>query len=174
MLPPGIRLFSLEAIGCTEEIPETGRTLQENAILKARHVWDHYGMACFADDTGLLVDALEGAPGVFSARYAGEEKNATANMAKLLRELHGVTNRTARFETVIALVLGGDIQCFNGKVVGSITREPSGTGGFGYDPIFMPQGQDRSFAALSPEEKNRISHRALALRQLIHYLEKKV
>ncbi|NQZ44488.1 MAG: non-canonical purine NTP diphosphatase [Flavobacteriaceae bacterium] len=170
LLPPGIELQSLDHIGCHEEIAETGSTLAENARIKADHVTKHYGMACFSDDTGLLVDTLDGAPGVYSARYAGPEKNAGANMAKLLDELEGKADRSARFETAIALNIHNRSYLFVGQVQGRITKDKHGDQGFGYDPIFMPNGFGRTFAELSMDEKNRISHRGKAIEKLIAFL----
>lgn len=171
LLPAHIRLRTLEDIGCNEEIPETGDTLQENALIKAQYVWNVYGFPCFADDTGLLVDALNGAPGVHSARFAGEQKRSDANIGKLLKCLEGHRSRRARFETVIALAGMGAPMVFKGEVRGSITHIPSGKGGFGYDPVFRPTGFEVTFAELPLAEKNKISHRARALEQLIQYLE---
>ena len=172
MLPPGLRLLSLDDIGCLEDIPETADTLQGNARLKALHVWQHYGYDSFADDTGLEVDALQGAPGVYSARYAGPKADAEANMARLLEEMQGVETRNARFRTVIALSLRGSLHYFEGEVRGEILTAPEGTGGFGYDPIFRPQGCPVSFAQMPPPDKNRISHRGKALARLIAFLHK--
>jgi XTP/dITP diphosphohydrolase len=171
LMPSHIKLLSLEAIGCWEEIEETATTLEGNALLKANHVTDLYGHACFSDDTGLLVDALDGAPGVFSARYAGEGKNAGDNIAKILRELQGKTDRKARFKTSIALNLKQETVFFNGTVEGEITTEIKGEGGFGYDPIFIPNGYDSTFAELSLSIKNKIGHRGKAMEQLIQYLK---
>lgn len=173
LLPPHIRLHTLHSLGCTEEIPETGSTLEENALLKARYVLDLYGLACFADDTGLLVEALNGAPGVFSARYAGEHNNAEANIQKLLRELTDHPRRTARFETIIALAGPDETHTFRGVVHGEITLQAIGERGFGYDPIFRPRGETRTFAELPLAEKNRISHRARALAKLIAHLKER-
>lgn len=170
LLPPYIRLHTLQSIGCSFDIPETGATLEENALQKAKYISERYGYGCFADDTGLLVKALNDAPGVHSARYAGSRKNADENMDKLLRELEGNPERRARFETVIALILEGETRFFRGTVHGEITLERSGKAGFGYDPIFRPAGSNLTFAALPLEEKNRISHRARAFDQLIRYL----
>ncbi len=170
MLPPGIRLRSLESIGCTEAIPETALTLEGNARLKAQYVRDRYGLDCFADDTGLEVEALGGAPGVYSARYAGEAGRAADNVAKLLRELAGVDSRRARFRTVIALTEGEDCRFFEGVVDGEILEEPRGGGGFGYDPVFLPADSTLSFAEMPLEEKNRIGHRGKAFRALYAYL----
>jgi XTP/dITP diphosphohydrolase len=170
LLPKSIQLLSLDDIGCTEEIPENGQTLEENALAKAQYVKDTYGLDCFADDTGLLTDALGGAPGVWSARYAGPEKDPVANMNKLLQELEGKSNRAARFKTAIALIMGGETLLFAGEVEGSIIEKARGHGGFGYDPVFRPEGETRTFAEMSLAEKNRISHRAKALEKLSKFL----
>jgi len=172
MLPADISLLSLEDIGCHEEIPETADTIEGNAILKANYVTEKYGYDCFADDTGLEVQALNGAPGVYSARYAGEQKNADDNMAKLLQELQNQSNRSARFKTVITLNLNGQQHLFTGIVTGEITKEKSGTAGFGYDPVFKADGFDRTFASISLEEKASVSHRAKAVEHLIAFLKK--
>lgn len=176
-------VVSLSDIGCHEEIPETGKTLEENALQKAQYVYDHYHVSCFADDTGLEVDALGGAPGVFSARYAGGEgHDSEANMAKLLHELGNNNNRKARFRTVIALIEKKDVcPCgctsiklvhqFEGIVNGEIIRERRGGEGFGYDPIFQPEGYDKTFAELGVGIKNTISHRARATQKLAEYLK---
>lgn len=170
MLPFGIHLLSLDEIGCREEIPETALTLEGNARLKAEYVRDHYGYDCFADDTGLEVDALAGAPGVFSARYAGPGADSQANTSKLLDALEGSSNRRARFRTVIALTEGSTCRFFEGVAEGEILAAPKGNGGFGYDPVFQPAGYNRSFAELSRDEKNRISHRGKAFRALHAYM----
>jgi len=170
LLPASIELVSLTDIGCHDEIPETAKTLKGNAQIKADFVTTHYGLSCFADDTGLLVDALNGAPGVYSARYAGEQKNADDNMNKLLLELEDKTSRLARFETIIALNLNLESIYFTGKVEGKITKTKSGQKGFGYDPIFQPKGYDKTFAELPLEVKNKISHRGLAIKKLMAYL----
>lgn len=167
-----IELLSLEDIGCHEDIPETADTIEGNAILKANYVTERYGYNCFADDTGLEVEALNGAPGVYSARYAGEQKSAEDNMDKLLAELDGNTNRNARFKTVITLNLNGKQQLFTGIVNGEITSERAGDKGFGYDPIFKPKGLSYTFAQLSLDEKARLSHRGRALQQLIEFLKR--
>lgn len=172
MLPETINVLSLKEIGCREEIPETAPSLEGNAKLKATYVTEQYGYPCFADDTGLLVDALEGAPGVYSARYAGPQRNAGDNMDKLLAELRHAGDRSAQFSTVIALNLGSEIKVFRGTVHGEITIKKSGKKGFGYDPVFKPKGFDKTFAELSITEKNEISHRGKALEQLISYLKK--
>ncbi|MXN92450.1 non-canonical purine NTP diphosphatase [Flavobacterium sp. Sd200] len=170
-LPESIELLSLEDIGCFEDIPETADTIEGNAILKADYVTKRFGYDCFADDTGLEVDALNGAPGVYSARYAGEEKSAEANMEKLLTELDGNPNRNANFKTVIALNLKGGQHLFTGIVNGTITSEKAGTAGFGYDPVFKPEGLDLTFAQLSLDEKAQLSHRGRAVKQLIDFLK---
>lgn len=165
------RVLSLSDIGCHDDIPEIGMTLEENALMKARYVKEHYGYDCFADDTGLLVDALGGAPGVFSARYAGGEgHDSEANMRLLLQNMYDKDNRSARFRTVIALIEGDVEHLFKGECEGTITRERSGTDGFGYDPIFLPEGYNLTFAQMSPDEKNAISHRGRAVSKLISYL----
>lgn len=166
-----LEIVSLEEIGCREEIPETADTLEGNALQKARYIREHYGLDCFADDTGLEVKALNGAPGVYSARYAGGAgHDSEANMRKLLHELEGKEERTARFRTVIALILDGKEHLFEGIVNGEITKERKGTAGFGYDPIFRPEGYAETFAELGNTVKNRISHRAKAVRALAAYL----
>ncbi len=178
-------IVSLKDIGCDVDIPETGNTLEENAMQKAQYVYDHYNLSCFADDTGLEVEALNGEPGVHSARYAeGTDHDSEANMAKLLRNLEGKDNRKARFRTVIALIQKQDVcPCgctsikkvnrFEGIVDGSIATEKHGTAGFGYDPIFIPEGYDNSFAELGESIKNGISHRARAVAKLAEYLKQK-
>ncbi|MBD5297438.1 MAG: non-canonical purine NTP diphosphatase [Bacteroides sp.] len=163
-------ILSLADINCNEDIPETADTLQGNAELKARFVKERYGYDCFADDTGLLVDALDGAPGVYSARYAGPGHDSAANMALLLENLRGVTDRKAHFSTVIALIQGEEMLTFEGRVDGTITETPAGTDGFGYDPIFRPDGHEETFAQMSADQKNAISHRGRATAQLIQHL----
>ena len=190
ILGDSIEVLSLNDIGCNADIPETGATLEENALQKARYIWDHYQLPCFADDTGLEVDALNGAPGVYSARYAAleamnpitpKDHDSSANMSRLLRELGENNNRRARFRTVIALIYKKPVcpcgcttikqeQLFEGIVEGEITRERSGVGGFGYDPIFRPDGYNKTFAELGNEVKNRISHRARATQKLCEFL----
>lgn len=170
LLPSGIKLLCLKDIGFTEDIPETADTIDGNAILKAEYVKLNLGYDCLADDTGLEVDELNGAPGVFSARYAGEEKNDEANIAKLLKELEGTTNRKARFKTVIALNMNDHQILFTGICTGSITTSKRGTNGFGYDPVFQPDGYDKTFGEMSLEEKAKLSHRSKAMRELIDYL----
>ena len=171
LLPSFIEILSLSDIKCFEEIPETADTIAENAFLKAKYVKENYGYNCFADDTGLEVDFLNGAPGVHSARYAGESKNDQENMNKLLMNLKNSTNRKARFKTVIALILSDQEKKFTGICEGKILTSARGTAGFGYDPIFQPQGYQQSFAEMNAEEKNKISHRAKATQQLIAYLQ---
>lgn len=171
LLPKTIHLLSLDDIGCHEEIPETGKTLEENAQIKADHITKNYGFLCFADDTGLIVPALNGAPGVYSARYAGQEKNAEANMKKLLLELKDEEDRNAHFETVIALNLPNSKHIFKGKVKGTIISHKKGTGGFGYDPIFVPEGHTKSFAEMTMDEKNTMSHRGRAIDALVKFLK---
>jgi len=169
-------LFSirtLDEIGCREDIPETADTLEGNALQKARYLYEKYGCDCFADDTGLEVEALHGEPGVYSARYAGEEKNPEANMKKLLEKLLNEINRNARFRTVIALILDGKEYLFEGDVKGVILKKKQGNEGFGYDPIFLPNGYNKSFAQLSMNEKNAISHRGKAVDQLLAFLKEK-
>jgi XTP/dITP diphosphohydrolase len=165
-----LQILSLADIHCNDEIEETGTTLEENALLKARYIKEKYGYDCFADDTGLEVEVLGGAPGVYSSRYAGEACNPEDNMAKLLHALEGVKNRNARFRTVIALLIGNEKQFFEGEVNGKIIEERRGEAGFGYDPIFIPDGYERTFAELGNDVKNQISHRALATRQLAQFL----
>lgn len=164
-------VLSLADIGCHDDIPETADTLHGNAEIKARWVKDRYGYDCFADDTGLMVDALGGAPGVYSARYAGEAHDSKANMALLLKNMEGKSDRKARFVTVIALISGEELKMFEGKVEGTITTEPTGSEGFGYDPIFLPDESDVTFACMTAEAKNAISHRGRATAKLLSYLD---
>ena len=171
LLPETIEIVSLESIGCFEEIPETGNTIKENAIMKANYVTQKYGYNCFADDTGLEVDALNGEPGVFSARYAGEQCSSEDNMTKLLDTLAKTTNRKAQFKTIIALNLNGRQHLFTGIAKGEITLKKIGNQGFGYDPIFKPEGYSRTFAQLSLEEKGLISHRGKATKHLIDFFK---
>ncbi len=171
LLSKNISLKSLYDIGCTEEIPETSDTLEGNALLKAKYVLDRYGLPCFADDTGLEVAALNGAPGVYSARYAGEPKNEARNVEKLLSQLDGQKDRRAQFTTIIALCLGKETYIFKGVIKGIITHIPRGSNGFGYDPVFQPEGEDKTFAELTLKEKNQLSHRARAFSKLINYLQ---
>jgi XTP/dITP diphosphohydrolase len=172
MIPSTINILTLEEIGCVADIPETANTIEGNAILKADFISREYGLDCFADDTGLEVDALFGAPGVFSARYAGQQKNAADNMRKLLSKLSSETNRAAQFKTVIALNRGGKQQLFTGVVRGTITAELLGNEGFGYDPVFIPESFQRTFAQMSMAEKAVLSHRGMAIRQLVDFLKK--
>jgi XTP/dITP diphosphohydrolase len=171
MLPESITILSLESIGCFEDIPETADTIEGNAIQKANYVTEKFGYDCFADDTGLEVDALNGDPGVFSARYAGEQRNADDNMNKLLEALVVQNERKAQFKTVIALNLKGKQYLFTGIAKGEITLEKIGNQGFGYDPIFQPEGFLQTFAQLSLDVKNKISHRGKATQQLINFLK---
>lgn len=166
-----IDVLSLKDINCHEDIPETAETLEGNALIKARFVYEHYHLDCFADDTGLEVEALNGAPGVYSARYAGGEgHDSEANMKKLLQEMQGKANRKARFRTVIAFIESGDTHLFEGTVHGNIAEEKQGDSGFGYDPIFRPDGFSETFAEMGNEAKNQISHRANAVKKLCEYL----
>jgi len=165
-------IVSLQDIGCTEDIPETAETIEGNAILKAQYVYDKYGLSCFADDTGLENDALQGEPGVYSARYAGEQKNADDNMALVLQKLENKTNRSAQFKTVIALNFGSEHFLFEGIVKGTITPVKRGNEGFGYDPIFQPEGFDVTFAEMSMQQKATISHRGKAVEKLVNFLKR--
>ena len=168
-----VEILSLNDIDCYDDIPETADTLQGNALIKARYIHEKYNVDCFADDTGLEVEALNGEPGVYSARYAGEECDSQANMHKLLENLTGENNRKAQFRTVIALIIKGEEKLFNGIVKGKISREKMGNSGFGYDPIFIPEGFSQSFAQMSSEMKNSISHRYRATEQLSNYLKER-
>ena len=172
VLGEGYELVTLKEVGITEDIPETGETLDENASIKARYVYERTGLDCFADDTGLEVAALNGAPGVRSARYATDGHDFAANNRKLLRELEGVADRRARFRTVISLIRGGVEQQVEGIVRGTIATEESGCEGFGYDPLFIPDGKSVTFAEMSAEEKNAISHRGRAVAELVKILKK--
>ena len=169
LLPSHIKLVSLEEIGCVEDIPETQDTIEGNAIQKADYIKTHYGLDCFADDTGLEVMDLDGAPGVYSARYAGPQRNADDNMNLLLSELASKDNRSARFKTVIAMHFQGEFITFEGICEGEITKSKTGTEGFGYDPIFQPKSFEKTFAEISLEEKNRIGHRGKAVSKLVTY-----
>ena len=181
ILGDDFEVLSLADIGCHVDIPETADTIEGNALQKAQYVFDHYHLSCFADDTGLEVDALGGAPGIYSARYAGEGHDSEANMRKLLHELGENNNRKARFRTVIALIQKEEsndsthpdqnLTCFEGIIEGQIIREKRGDEGFGYDPIFRPDGYEETFAQLGPQIKNRISHRALAVEKLAKFLK---
>lgn len=171
ILPPSYQVNSLKAIGFNEEIPETSTTLEGNALQKARTVYQATGYPCFADDTGLEVDALNGSPGVYTARYAGEEASDQENVDLLLKNLKTVSNRQARFRTIMALILGdGQEHLFEGLVEGIIQETKIGKGGFGYDPIFRPRGYDQTFAEMTEDLKNRISHRQKALNKLVNFL----
>lgn len=170
LMPATINLLSLDDVNFTEEIEETEPAIEGNALLKAETVYNKTGLNCFADDSGLLVDALNGAPGVYSARYAGEQKNDNNNIKKLLEELRTKNNRKAHFKTVMALVLNNSKYLFEGTINGTITTEKRGSNGFGYDPVFMPDGYDKTFAEMSFEEKSSISHRAIALHKLTAFL----
>lgn len=172
VLGDGYELVTLKEVGITEDIPETGDTLDENASLKARYVYERTGLDCFADDTGLEVEALGGAPGVRSARYATDGHDFAANNRKLLKELDGVTNRSARFRTVISLIVAGEEIQVEGVVNGVIALSESGSEGFGYDPLFIPEGKDVTFAEMSADEKNSISHRGRAVAELVKVLHK--
>ena len=168
-----VEVLSLSDIDCNDDIPETADTLQGNALIKARYIYEKYGVDCFADDTGLEVESLDGAPGVYSARYAGEECDSEANMKKLLHNLTDKNNRNAQFRTVIALIINGEERLFNGIVKGVIATEKMGTSGFGYDPIFIPEGFSESFAQMDASMKNSISHRYRATEELSKFLKEK-
>ena len=170
MLSNSIEVLSLKDIGCSEDVEETEITLEGNAKLKADYITEKYGFDCFADDTGLEVDALNGKPGVFSARYGGEHGNSEKNMQKLLKELHGKANRKAQFRTAVALNLENKQYLFEGICEGEILEKKTGTGGFGYDPIFKPTEASASFAEMNSEEKNKISHRGIAIQKLVDFL----
>jgi len=175
LLPPYIEVLSLSEVKYFEEIPETSPTLEGNALQKAQFIFEKFQMPCFADDTGLEIEALEGRPGVYSARYAGEDKSADDNIQKILRELEGVENRSAVFKTVIALVGVSDKPIlFEGIVKGSITKDKRGSNGFGYDPVFMPEGYSKTFAQMSLEEKNKLSHRSRAVKKFAEWLGNRV
>lgn len=167
-----IELLSMKDIHCSADIPETADTLEGNALLKARYIFENYHLDCFADDTGLEVEALNGAPGVYSARYAGDAHNSEANMQKLLQDMERMENRKARFRTVFALIVNGKEHLFEGIVKGEITKHRHGTSGFGYDPVFIPEGYTQTYAEMGNELKNKISHRALATNKLCNFLSK--
>jgi XTP/dITP diphosphohydrolase len=171
LLEPDFRILSLTEIGCFEELEETQTTLEGNSFQKADYVFQKYGVSCIADDSGLEVDALHGEPGVFSARYAGPQKNSEDNMKLLLRKLENVSNRTAQFRTIITLVGIGPTKTFEGIVRGEITLEKRGSQGFGYDPVFQPDGFSETFAEMGISEKNKFSHRAIAIQKLIAFLK---
>jgi len=170
MLPHSIQLLTLKDINCFEEIEETEKTLEGNAMLKANYITQHFGYSCFADDTGLEVDSLHGAPGVYSARYAGKENDSEKNMQKLLTELDHKSDRSAQFRTVVALNINNEQLLFEGVCKGRVLTGNSGKKGFGYDPIFKPVGSASSFAEMTSEEKNTISHRGIAIRKLVEFL----
>lgn len=170
ILASEIHLLTLKEIGCTVELPETHETLHENALEKAGFLYRHYKRNCFSDDTGLEVEALNGAPGVYSARYAGAGKGYRDNYELLLRKMQGITNRSARFRTVVALVLDGNEYLFEGTICGRILEKPEGEQGFGYDPVFQPEGYAKSFAEMNLAEKNQISHRKIAMKKLADFL----
>lgn len=170
ILPKHLEIVSLSDINCHEEIPETAQTIEENAIQKVEYIQQHYGLNCFADDTGLEVNALGGAPGVYSARYAGNAKDAAANIDKVLQSMEGIENRTARFKTAIALSFNGNQNLFLGICEGEIVKIPRGNKGFGYDPIFQPLGFSETFAEMSLSLKSEIGHRGKAMNELIDYL----
>lgn len=173
LLPCSIKILSLKDIGCFEEIPETAETIEGNAILKANYVTEKYGYDCFADDSGLEIDYLNGAPGVYSARFAGEQKNDQDNINKVLMELKETKSRTANFKTVIALNLNSQQNLFTGIIKGKIISSPKGTNGFGYDPIFQPNNYDLTFAEMDQGEKSSISHRGQAVAKLLYFLKNK-
>jgi len=169
-VPQGIEILSLIDINCNEELPETNPTLEDNALQKAQYVYQNYGFNCFADDTGLEIEALGGAPGVYSARYAGEDCRAEDNMKKVLTKLENEENRNAKFRTVIALIIKGEENLFEGECNGSITKTKNGVEGFGYDPIFIPEGCEITFAEMSKQKKGAISHRGRAVEKLVAFL----
>lgn len=170
LLDDGINIVSLKDIGCEEDIPETRPTIEGNALQKAQYVIENYQVNCFAEDTGLEIEALNGEPGIFSARYAGEQRDSEDNIALVLKKLKGQNNRKAQFKTVIALIIDGKETLFEGIAKGHIAEEKSGGKGFGYDPIFIPEGYDISFAEMAADEKNKISHRGKAVRLLFNHL----
>ena len=170
LVPQEIEILSLKEIKCYEELPETNSTLEGNALQKAQYVYQNYGFNCFADDTGLEIEALGGAPGVYSARYAGDDCNAKENMKKVLKKLENKDNRNAKFRTVIALIINGKENLFEGECIGKITKTKSGLKGFGYDPIFTPERHEITFAEMSKQEKGAISHRGKAVEKLVNYL----
>lgn len=171
LIPPNIKLLSLKDIGCFEDVPETQNTIEGNAIQKAEFVKKHYGYDCFADDTGLEVEALNGAPGVYSARYAGKQRDANDNMNKILEELNDIENRKAQFKTVVALHINNNLQTFTGICTGEITKNKHGEKGFGYDPIFKPNNFNETFAEMELSLKNDIGHRGKAITKLVEFLK---
>ena len=170
LVPKGVDILSLKDINCNEELPETNPTLQQNALQKAKYVFENYGFNCFADDTGLEIDALGGDPGVYSARYAGNHCDAEDNMKKVLYNMQGVEKRGAKFRTVVALIIDGEENLFEGECIGNITKVKSGQEGFGYDPIFMPNSSGKTFAEMRKDEKGVISHRGKAIKKLVRFL----
>ncbi len=169
-----VKLLSLSDINCFEDIPETSPTIEENSMQKADYVRDKYKTDCFADDTGLEIEALNGRPGVYSARYAGDEKDMDKNIEKILFELENLNNKNARFKTVISLILNGEKHQFEGIVNGKIIKDKKGESGFGYDPVFVPKGYDITFAEMDTELKNKISHRGIAVQKLVEFLNNKI
>jgi XTP/dITP diphosphohydrolase len=169
-----VKILSLTEINCFDDIPETADTLEGNALLKARYIFEKFGVDCFVDDTGLEIPALENAPGVYSARYAGANKDSAANVKKVLTEMQNKSDRRARFRTVVALIIAGKEYLFEGTVEGKIIEQPLGRSGFGYDPIFIPDGCSQTFAEMNPAEKNQISHRALAVDKLKMFIDENV
>lgn len=169
-----IKILSLSDINCTVDLPETHNTIEENAIEKALYIYSHYGKNCFSDDSGLFVEALNNQPGVYSARYAGPQRKSIDNNNLLLKNLTGITNRKAAFRTIIALIINGEKHIFEGKINGQIAIEPKGTNGFGYDPLFIPDGYTKTFAELTDEEKNSLSHRRLALEKLMNFIQNNI
>ena len=172
LLPEEIQILSLKDINCNEQLPETQNTLEGNAKQKAEFVFTNYGYNCFADDTGLEIEALNNGPGVYSARYAGDDCSPNDNMQKVLQKLEGENNREAKFRTVIALIMNGKTLLFEGECKGEITKEKAGEKGFGYDPIFLAKGFDKTFAQMSKQEKGTISHRGIATRKLVEFLQR--
>lgn len=170
ILEDKIQIMNLKDIHCEEEIPETSDTIEGNAYQKANYIYEHYHVDCFADDTGLEVEALNGAPGVYSARYAGPQHNSKDNIRKLLTDMQNIENRNAQFRTAIVLILDGKIHLFEGTIKGTIIRSERGSGGFGYDSVFVPDGFEKTFAELGEEIKNKISHRAIATKKLVKFL----
>jgi XTP/dITP diphosphohydrolase len=173
LLGSEFEIISLAAIGCTDDIAETADSFEGNSLIKAKYVYENFNIDCISDDSGLEVTALNGAPGIYSARYAGEQGNSDKNMEKLLTELHGKENRSAQFRTVVTYIRKGEVFSFNGIVKGTITHSKQGEGGFGYDPIFQPEGFDITFAQMSPSQKNPISHRGKAIAALLAFIQSK-
>jgi XTP/dITP diphosphohydrolase len=174
LLGDSFRILSLRDIGCEDELPETHETLEGNSFEKAEYVHRHYAIPCFADDTGLEVNVLNGAPGVYSARFAGPQKDSHDNIKLLLEKLKGSTDRLARFRTVITFISGRDVHRFEGIIHGKIADQLRGSSGFGYDPVFIPEGYDISFAEMNLEQKNRVSHRGIAIRKLVDFLKNRL